>query len=352
MIPYNAAMKPLLLILVWQALVVFFPGQQNDEHHVRGMTVSCPTYGPEWGSDAMVQTMKDLKTLGVSWVAIHPYAQIGNEGRVYSRSLGDPEKAPRWVTRPIDEAHALGMKFLMKPHISYWGSRFSWRGEIDFQKEKEVNRFFADYERFIVSMAKISQKADAFVIGTELDRLLRFEKQWRRIIKAVRKHYKGPVTYAANWTEYEKVPFWDALDCIGIQAYFPLIAEGQKNPDRKTIRLGWQQVVKRLEAFSQLTGKKICFTELGYNKSSRAASHPWEYQVGGAGAEELQKICLDEALKAIDASKSVVGAFLWKWFPGRARPRNFNKESQAMRAVIKSRWHQSEPKKKTPSPPK
>ena len=38
--------------------------------------------------------------------------------------------------------------------------------------------------------------------------------------------YKGKLTYAANWDgEFEEVAFWDALDVIGVQAYFPLTEE-------------------------------------------------------------------------------------------------------------------------------
>ena len=35
---------------------------------VRGMTVSCPTNGREWGTEEMVATMRELKEMGVEWI--------------------------------------------------------------------------------------------------------------------------------------------------------------------------------------------------------------------------------------------------------------------------------------------
>ena len=57
------------------------------------------------------------------------------------------------------------------------------------------------------------------------------------IVDAVRQVYKGRITYAANWDKVGEVGFWDALDVIGVHAYFPL-ADGD-NPDAETLRRGW-----------------------------------------------------------------------------------------------------------------
>jgi len=44
------------------------------------------------------------------------------------------------------------------------------------------------------------------------------------------------------------------------------------------------------------------------------------------------------ALEAIEAEPSVVGAFLWKWFPGTRTPRNIAMSTPAMRRVISEQW--------------
>ena len=82
------------------------------------------------------------------------------------------------------------------------------------------------------------------------------------------------------------------------------------------------------------------FGELGYNLSSSAALRPWDYRQGGDHAEEVQRRCLSAALKAIEGSDIVAGAFLWKWFPDGSSHwrRNFLKSTPAMRAVIADHW--------------
>ena len=67
---------------------------------VRGMTVSCQTWGWEWGTDGMVEAMRELKALGVNWIAIHPYAGIRSDGtvRIHQRWYGENN----WLTRPIE----------------------------------------------------------------------------------------------------------------------------------------------------------------------------------------------------------------------------------------------------------
>lgn len=336
--------------------ILFFltlPGLAQEEVEkdiaVNGMTISCPGSGRSWGSDAMVEAMKELKTLGVNWITIHPYAGIRNNGQVSNR-MGDGSETPQWISRPIKEAHKLGLKVLMKPHIAYWGSKFSWRGEIDFQDKAELERFFTSYEQWIVAMAKMSKDADAFVVGTELDKLIHHKARWQKMIRGVRQSFKGPLTYAANWTDFERVPFWQDLDVVGIQAYFPVLDQAAAQngmPSRAMLRDGWTRISKRMKAYHQATGKKICFTELGYNCSSVAPYKPWDYATGGKDAEAIQKLCMEEALKAIANEPAIVGSFLWKYFPGRRQPRNFNMHTKAMRDTIKAQWTQKKDTKKS-----
>ena len=333
---------PALLLFVILAPLGFSQdkGAVPAKQPVRGMTISCPGSGRSWGSDAMVRRMTELKDLGVNWITIHPYAGIRRNGLVVSR-LSGTEEAPRWLSRPIAEAHRLGLKVMIKPHIAYWGSGFSWRGAIDFDSEEDLKRFFDSYRSWIVTMAHICREADAFVVGTELDRLVGHGQSWGRIIAEVRRKFSGPLTYAANWSDFEKVPFWDRLDVIGIQAYFPLVdgrPDEKSPPDRKAIRAGWERITTRMRRYSRRMGRRICFTELGYSASYLAPYRPWDYHTGGHRGEELKKLCLEEALRAIAREDSIVGSFLWKCFPGRRAPRNFDLHTPAMMAAIRAAW--------------
>ncbi|MHC4711432.1 MAG: glycoside hydrolase family 113, partial [Planctomycetota bacterium] len=130
----------------------------GDTHRVvRGMTVSCQTWGWEWGTEEMVREMRELKALGVNWIAIHPYAGIRGDGSVamHRRWYGDT----KWLTRPIAEAHRLGLKIMIKPHLAYWGSPFRWRGDITFETDEQWQRFFGQYEAWVTRAAEICAEA-------------------------------------------------------------------------------------------------------------------------------------------------------------------------------------------------
>ena len=303
---------------------------------IEGMTVSCQTWGREWGDDEMVVTMRELRDLGVEWIAIHPYAGISNDGSVRFRpfDLGSP---PEHIARPIREAHALGMKIMIKPHIGYWGSKFDWRGSIKFDDPDETARFFAQYQAWIEAMAVASAGADMFVVGTELDKIAD-EAAWRRIIAGVRSRYDGPLTFASNWDSYERIAFWDALDAVGIQAYFPLVKGPRAATDAATLAASWKGIMGTLSAYSKRLDRPIVFTELGYNVSSKAAAEPWAYEQGGDDAIGVQTRCMTAALEAIRSEPTVRGAFIWKWFSGRAFAEDFLASTPPVRATIREVW--------------
>lgn len=314
------------------------------EDKIQGMTLSTPRGSSVWGSDDIVPAIADLQSIGVNWIAIHPYARIERDGTV--RMRGDLSEPPDWLRRPIEEAHRQGLRILIKPHLAHWGS-FSWRGEIEFETGEQWQRFFVTYTEWITAMARFSQGADAFAVGTELDGTVAHEQEWRAVIGAVRSAYDGPLTYAANWTDYERVPFWDALDAIGIQAYFPVLpaqaTAGGRVPSAVEFEAGWEEIMARLRAFGTRHDRTIVFTELGYNRSAKAPHEPWDWDVGGPNADVLQELCMRAALRAIGREHAVVGAFLWKWFPGDSRPRDFEMSSPAMRRVIGEHWRTAEP---------
>ena len=135
------------------------------------------------------------------------------------------------------------------------------------------------------------------------------------------------------------MPFWDALDAIGIQAYFPLV-DHERLPSQQELDRSWAALVRRLEGYAAMHHRDVILGELGYNDSSLAALRPWEYRQGGEHADEIQRRCLTAAMKAIEGSDAIVGAFLWKWFPTDAsRSRgNFLKSTPSMRAVISKFW--------------
>ncbi len=314
--------------------------EKVDASVVRGMTISCQTWGWEWGSPGFAGELAELEELGVNWVAIHPYARIDQDGTVSWREF-DPKKPPKHLAGPIATAHERGLSILIKPHIAYWGSGFSWRGEIQFKDPAAVTRFHETYAEWITQLAEATSDADAFCVGTELEGLVDSAEPWRALITRVRSKTKAHLTYAANWSEYTQVSFWDELDAIGLQAYFPI--SEKEAPSNADLRSGWKSVLAELEALHEKWGKPIVFTELGYNTSLAAAARPWEYK-GARGkelkaAKELQERCMRIALDVLGKERSWLrGVFLWKWFVGDSRGANFLVDTPEMRGVLRDEW--------------
>jgi hypothetical protein len=79
--------------------------------------------------------------------------------------------------------------------------------------------------------------------------------------------------------------------------------------------------------------------ELGYDTGMNAAREPWRDGDGRAGGREMQALCLDRALAAVELPEDdLLGAFLWKWFPGDSRGENFLVSEPHMRAVVGRHW--------------
>jgi len=305
---------------------------------LRGVTVSCYRWGPgEWDTPAMEHTLDELGGLGVNAVAIHPYARLKSDGTVSYRS-GPVTPA---TLMPLGWAHDRGMTTLLKPHLAYWGSGFAWRGDITFERADAWDRFFSGYREFIVAQARLADQAGAawFAVGTELAGTLKHEVWWRGVIDEVRSVYSGKLTYAANWDETDRVPFWDALDAVGVQAYYP-VADGL-SPSDAALRAGWKSIHRRVRALAERHRKPVLFTELGYATSEATAERPWEDAQEGdaARAADLKLRATRIALDEISTHHDLIGVFLWKWFPGdREHADEFVLQYPKMKRLIRDAW--------------
>lgn len=307
---------------------------------LRGMTVSCPRHGEIWASPSMTESLRELTALGVEWVAIHPYARVRRDGSLYSA----PAAETRYLAGAVEIARAEGIHLFWKPHLAYWGS-FEWRGDIAFGDDEAAwRRFFDGYHSFIIDQARFAEAAGVplLAVATELEATTHREKEWREILTAVREVYSGHLTYAANWDRLDRVPFWDAVDWIGVQAYFPL--SDRPDPDRAALEAGWTRHLRDLEQLSRRHGKKVLFTEIGYDRSDSAALEPWKRGASPSpAARELRRRLLEVALERLPREPWLAGMFWWKWMPGHPYAwdrgdRDFSMRAEEAREALSRHW--------------
>ena len=110
-------------------------------------------------------------------------------------------------------------------------------------------------------------------------RRILLEQEWRALIGEIRGIYEGRITYAANFDQYGDVGFWDALDVLGINAYFP-VREGLEtaSASAEELEAGWSVVLGEIAAFRQEVGVEslpVVFTELGYTSRRGCTIEPW-----------------------------------------------------------------------------
>lgn len=236
-----------------------------------------------------------LRGYGVDAVALIPYGRASGGGVRF-------ESAPDPVYPALAKlARARGIRILLKPQLLAFGARFP--GEIEVAEEAARQKWFESYRAFILHWAGIAATihADLFCVGTELVKMSRYESEWREIIRQVRDVYPGPIVYAATQgEEFENLRFWDALDYIGLNNYYPL-------PDT----LDASDVVRKVEAVQQRYNKPVLFTETGYASVAEAHRAPWSEPVAAVSLEH-QVRCYEALFRAFYGKPWFYGMYWWK----------------------------------------
>lgn len=270
---------------------------------------------------------KALVKTNIEWLVHVPYGwqkDVKSTDIKLSFRSGGTYRRDQAISNTTRDARRHGIRSIMKPHLWLTNRTWDeWRGTMSFENPEDWKNWSENYRRFILHYAKISAKEniEAFCIGTELHQIaVQHPKYWRELIREVRSFYKGKIIYAANWNkEYEEITFWDELDYIGIQAYFPLT--DQTSPSVRTLIKGWQPHVKKMKAISQKYGKPILFTEIGYKSTDDAAIDPWKWvdavsTLFTKQSYQTQVNCYEAFFKVFWKKDWFAGALFWEWKAG------------------------------------
>lgn len=240
-----------------------------------------------------------------------------------------------------------GFKVLVKPHV--WvrqPSEGTWRSEIYPTDDENWEVWKENYTDYILRYARIAEEthAEMFCIGAELTELtLGKPNYWKDLIVEIKKVYQGKLTYAANWyKEYEKIKFWDQLDYIGIQAYFPLV--DHQNPSVDELNLAWDQYIPVMDSVAKLNKKKILFTEMGYKSTATSAIKPWEWpehldKEEHPFSSETQANCYQAFFNSIWNKKWFAGCYLWQMrsdvdYSKHEESRDFSPQGKPAQSII------------------
>jgi hypothetical protein len=242
--------------------------------------------------------LDQLKADGVNAIALVPYG-FSKDNEPVIHYPGGMERSDH-IEALTALAHQRGIKVLLKPQL--WTHR-GFPGNIDWPDPRQRARWFAEYRKFLEYYAALAARihADLFSVGVELGKMTPYEAEWRALIARARQLYSGPLVYSATQgPEFENIRFWDALDYIGLNEYYPL-------PDD----LSTAAVVRTVEAVQNKFGKPVIFTEAGFSTYAHPNRAPWD-ETPRALAPADQAHCYEAVFKAFYKKPWFQGVYWWK----------------------------------------
>ncbi len=287
---------------------------------MRGMTEA--GYKPQvFDTPQVTQELARMKRDGITWLAIQvAWFQATNAS---VRIAPDPAKTPTdaSVRALIARAHASGMRVFLNPFVNSlegggWQANF---------RPASPAKWFLSFDSYLAHYARLAQAthADLFAIGDEFDSrdtVPAYRPYWLRAIAVARRYYHGPIVYGADYPNYQQVTFWQALDDVGVDAYFPLSQESA--PSVATLAASWRAVAGEIQAWRKSTGldrKGFIITELGYPSEDGAAAQPGAWLPHQPVNLVLQQRLYQATLTTIGQEPWLRGLF-WFWWANPSNP--------------------------------
>jgi len=289
----------------------------------------------ELSSAASDFTLIELKKMGFDSVAIMvpAYQEALSSDTIFVNDGPDGDTPSEdSLKHAIRTCHKLGLRVMLKVHVD------------PRTDEARINiipseKWFDSYEKLILRYAHLSARynVEIFSIGTELEGTTfdAWNHRWYGIIDKIKGIYKGILTYSANWTEYKEVPFWDRLDYVGIDAYFPLTEKN--DPTEEELVKAWDEKGEEIEAWlieKGLQDKGVVLTEIGYTSTDGTNRQPW-VAISSTEDQQEQADCLKATFESLGKRKWFKGFYLWQYMPQeRWSPLGFTIRNKKAKKVV------------------
>ncbi|WP_299218034.1 glycoside hydrolase [uncultured Aquimarina sp.] len=300
-------MRNLFILLI----SLFCSGCSSQESKINGISfVGSPKEINETNVDPVVK-------INANWAAVMPFGFVKNlkePSVVFNIERQWWGERADGVKRTIELLNQKRIKVMLKPQIWVWRGEFT--GNISMDSEEDWKTFENSYEDFIMLYARLGQemKVPILCIGTELHTFVQKRPEyWSELIKKIKSVYKGKLTYAENWDQFANAPFWDQLDYIGVDAYFPV--SDSKTPTVEELRDGWQQHKSKIVTLQRTIGKPVLFTEYGYRSVHYTGKEPWDSNKMNGNVDLMaQNNALTALYEEFWREPWFKGGFLWKWY--------------------------------------
>ena len=297
---------------------------------------------PTWQEDGydspqVEQAYRDMVEVGATWVELTPtwYQETRNADEIARTSMTVSDGG---LERAIALAHQHHVNVFLKPHLDLPNPGQDSRNNI---RPDHPDAWFAAYTTFISHYAEMAEQmgVEQFAVGTELSSVQDDRAAWLKVIQAVRARYHGSLTYAANADEYESVPFWGAVDVIGIDAYWQL--SEASTTDVPMLQRSWEPIRADLAALSAKYHHKILFTEAGYTSQEGTTTNPSDWRLSTTQNETEQAAAYQALLATFSDQSWWAGVYWWVWaaLPNTDYdPLDFSPHGKAAEWTIRGWW--------------
>ena len=263
--------------------------------------------------DKWHENLVRIKQSGAEWVNL---VRTFYQTDVHSADIHANENlTPRLVALEniIHDAHDLGLKVQLHIAINLLTREpGDWHGMITPDNRQQ---WWTGYQALVLEMAEFSKRneVEALIIGTEYTSMQSDEKNWRALIEMIKEQaqYSGMLGYGANFNSLE-IAWWDALDFLGISAYWPLSKD--RDPDLQTLNKAWSLINKRLEIWrAKYPSLRIEFTEVGYASQPYSSVLPfsWKPHKGKAQSLSEQLRCYRALQKFLEYEPKIKGVHIF-----------------------------------------
>jgi hypothetical protein len=284
-------------------------------------------------------TLDRLKRDWIGAISVMPFAF---QRRADSPAISLPRHEPREETEEAVLAaaragHARGLAVLVKPQIWLWRG---FTGDIGMKDEADWKAWFRGYRRFVLRHAVVAEAAGAelFDVGVELCATEKRERDWRGLIALVRLATGAPLIYSCNWGRgAASVPFWDALDAVGVDFYDPLSSDARAS-DRELAQ-GALAAARPLAEASSRFARPVYLTEVGFPPVAAAWISPSDEDARRPFFPEDAARSARAVFEAIGGASWCRGFFWWKAFSdggeSRGEEKSFNVVGMPIERVIR-----------------
>ncbi len=286
---------------------------------------------------AQVDAMADT---GVRWVVLTP--TVMQEGFCAARQFRDFENTPGDLELAdiIDRIHKKGMRVQLRPmlechdgegRLSVYLPRS--RERMPGKKCDYAARWFDSMERRSAYYARLAERTgcELYCLDSELDRIVSFNEEWKRVIAAVRAVYSGPVTSChtvhTGVIDFEKALqdrnhwFYD-LDILSLSDYIRAADAPGASVEEMTAFMRPER--DRLRRIAALYGKPVLLGESGCTSSAGAAKNPSGWAPDGRYDGQEQARYLEAVLRTFWEEPWWYGLYWWKWDEQNYRPEMHN----------------------------